>query len=99
MADISTRVPQNAPGKFYVDDTCIYCDLCVETAPIIYAEHKESGFAYVLRQPQTPEEVHLAMEAVENCPTESIGTDGDRSHRVGAIRTLFKRLFADDRNA
>ena len=93
MADISRRVPQNAPGKFYVDDTCIYCDLCVETAPSIYAEHNESGVAYVLRQPQTPEETRHAMEAVEGCPTESIGTDGDRVPQLGAIRTLFQRLF------
>ena len=49
MADISSRVPQNAPGKFYVDDTCIYCDLCVEIVPTVYAEHKDSGNAYVLR--------------------------------------------------
>ena len=99
MADISSRIPQNASGKFYVDDTCIYCDLCVEIAPTVYAEHKESGNAYVLRQPQTPEETRLAMEAVEGCPTESIGTDGDQLPIRRGFRTFLQRLFHNDRNA
>jgi ferredoxin len=93
MADITRRVPQNAPGKFYVDDTCIYCDLCVEIVSAIYAEHNDRGWAYVFRQPQTPEEIRLAMEAADSCPTESIGTTGDQHQRVGSIQTLFQRLF------
>ena len=35
MADIANRYGENAPGKFYVDNQCIDCDLCRETAPII----------------------------------------------------------------
>ena len=93
MADINRRVPQNARGKFYVDDTCIYCDLCVEIVPAVYAEHNDRGWAYVLRQPQTPEEIRLAMEAVDSCPTESIGADGNQHHRLPGIRTLLQRLF------
>ena len=93
MADITRQVPQNAPGKFYVDDTCIYCDLCVEIVPAVYAEHNEQGWAYVLRQPQTPEEARLAIEAADSCPTESIGTDGDQPRRTGRIQTLLQRLF------
>jgi ferredoxin len=93
MADITRRVPQNEPGKFYVDDTCIYCDLCVEIVPAIYAEHNDRGWAFVLRQPQTPEEIRLAMEAADACPTESIGADGDQLQRAGSIQTLFQRLF------
>jgi ferredoxin len=93
MAEISRRVPQNAPGKFFVDNTCIYCDLCIETAPATFAEQVDSGVAYVLRQPQTHEETQRAMEAVECCPTESIGTDGDRVLQRGAIRAILKQLF------
>ena len=33
MAEPSIKVPENVPGPFYVDATCIYCDLCRETAP------------------------------------------------------------------
>ena len=93
MAKVASRIAQNAPGKFYVDDTCIYCDLCVEIAPPIFAEHKETGNAYVSRQPQTPEETRLAMEAVEGCPTESIGIDGDKPAGIHGIRTFLKKLF------
>lgn len=35
------------------------------------------GFSVVYRQPETPEEVDLATEALEGCPTESIGSDGN----------------------
>ena len=77
MARIEQRVAQNIPGKFYVEWTCIYCDLCVETVPAIFKENKETGCAYVFRQPSSAEEISAAMEAVEGCPTESIGFDGD----------------------
>jgi 4Fe-4S single cluster domain of Ferredoxin I len=33
MADVANKYPENAPGKFYVDEQCIDCDLCRETAP------------------------------------------------------------------
>ena len=78
MADFKDRVPHNVRGKFYVDDTCIYCDLCRETAPTVFREENEFGWASVFRQPVTAEELQLTLEAVEGCPTESIGTDGDQ---------------------
>jgi type II secretion system protein G len=90
MAKIDERVAQNVPGKFYVDASCIYCDLCVETAPKVFREFKESGWAYVFAQPVTEEEVKAAMEAVECCPTESIGYDGEklRSRSVVTFRKM-----------
>ena len=33
MADIANKYAENVSGKFYVDDQCIDCDLCRETAP------------------------------------------------------------------
>ena len=73
MAILAQKVPQNAPGRFYVDGQCIYCDLCVEIAPAIFKENKERGWAYVHRQPENEEEEAKACEALEACPTESIG--------------------------
>jgi len=32
MADVANKYAENVPGKFYVDDQCIDCDLCRETA-------------------------------------------------------------------
>ena len=72
MAEFEIAVKENVGGRFFVDDTCIYCDLCRVVAPTIFAEHK-SGWAYVKRQPDNEEEIRLVYEALEACPTESIG--------------------------
>jgi ferredoxin len=34
------------------------------------------GHAFVIKQPETPEEEELCIEAMEGCPVESIGSDG-----------------------
>ena len=78
MALFTAKVPQNVPGKFYVDSSCIYCELCDQTAPTIFRECNEQGWAYVFKQPETPDELRQCIEAVEGCPTSSIGTDGDK---------------------
>ena len=36
MADKSQKVVENVPGRFYVDVTCIDCDLCRNTAPLFF---------------------------------------------------------------
>ncbi|ACB76157.1 ferredoxin [Opitutus terrae] len=79
MANPSDRLPQNVPGRFYVDSQCIDCDLCRETAPTIFGRDDESGFSFVKRQPLTPEEIALAEEAIQGCPVEAIGNDGDEA--------------------
>lgn len=77
MANPNERLPQNVFGRFYVDSNCIDCDLCRETAPTVFARHDESGFSFVQKQPLTEEEIAQAEEAVQGCPVEAIGTDGD----------------------
>lgn len=74
MADIANSYPQNVTGKFYVDNQCIDCDLCRETAPKNFTRWEEGGYSYVYQQPQNPEEEKLCMEALEGCPVEAIGT-------------------------
>lgn len=58
------------------NDTCIDCDLCRGMAPHLFASDDDEGMSYVRRQPATPEEVAEAEEALEACPSESIGNDG-----------------------
>lgn len=77
MATTTDRLPQNIVGRYYVDSSCIDCDLCRTTAPAFFRRDDEIGFSIVHRQPVTPEELALAEEAREGCPTESIGNDGD----------------------
>jgi ferredoxin len=63
-------------GAYYVDDTCIDCDLCRETAPSIFRRNDDLGQSYVHYQPVTEEERALAEEAQAQCPTETIGNVG-----------------------
>jgi ferredoxin len=56
-----------------VDESCIYCELCVETAPENFAFDENEGYAYVSKQPITKEEIRLVLEALKDCPIESIG--------------------------
>jgi ferredoxin len=77
MAEKSQKVPENVPGRFYVDATCIDCDLCRETAPGNFTRQDETGYSYVARQPTTPAEEAACLAALEECPVEAIGLDGD----------------------
>jgi ferredoxin len=77
MADVANKYAENVPGKFYVDDQCIDCDLCRETAPANFKRNDDGGHSYVYKQPETPEEEGLCKEAMEGCPVEAIGNDGD----------------------
>jgi len=76
MAEVTHRYPGNAPGRYYVDDQCIDCDLCRQTAPMNFTRDEESGHSFVFQQPETPEEEAQCQEAMQNCPVEAIGNDG-----------------------
>jgi len=76
MADLIQRAKENIPGRFYVDQTCIDCDLCRETAPANFARNDEGGYSFVFHQPETPEEEAACRSALDECPVEAIGDDG-----------------------
>jgi ferredoxin len=76
MANTQLRLTQNISGAFYVDDSCIDCDLCRETAPNFFRRNGDIGMSVVYRQPLTPEEISQAAQALHGCPSESIGDDG-----------------------
>jgi glyoxylase-like metal-dependent hydrolase (beta-lactamase superfamily II)/ferredoxin len=71
VARLNLRLPENAPGPLFVDETCIDCDTCRQMAPEIYGETR--GLSYVLRQPESPDERRRALQALVACPTASIG--------------------------
>lgn len=77
MADAENRYSQNVTGRFYVDDQCIDCDLCRETAPANFKRDEDGGHSFVFKQPESPEEEALCKEAMEGCPVEAIGDDGE----------------------
>jgi ferredoxin len=52
-------------------------DLCRETAPGNFPRSDDGGNSYVFKQPTTPEEEALSKEAMEGCPVEAIGSNGE----------------------
>ena len=76
MADAANKYPENVTGKFYVDEQCIDCDLCRETAPANFKRNDDGGFSFLYKQPGSPEEEAQCKEAKEGCPVEAIGDDG-----------------------
>jgi ferredoxin len=76
MADPDDRLPDNVPGKWYVDSNCIDCDVCRTTAPNNFVANEDEGYSFVSKQPENDEEVEQMEEAMESCPTEAIGNDG-----------------------
>ena len=79
MADKEEKWSLNVSGMFYVDEQCIDCDLCRETAPDFFTRNDDGGYSYVIRQPVSEDDIDLCQEALEGCPVEAIGDDGDES--------------------
>lgn len=77
MADKQNKLAENAQGKFYVDDQCIDCDACRATAPDNFSRDDEKGYSYVSKQPANDTEFQLCVDALEGCPVEAIGQDGE----------------------
>jgi ferredoxin len=77
MADRDDRNKENVGGKFYVDSQCIDCDLCRETAPNNFTRSDDEGYSFVYKQPESDQEIEQCLEAMEGCPVEAIGQDGE----------------------
>jgi glyoxylase-like metal-dependent hydrolase (beta-lactamase superfamily II)/ferredoxin len=81
MASIQKRLPENVPGDFFVDATCIDCDTCRQLAPATFRAHDE--YSVVYRQPETDDQARLALMSLVACPTGSIGSRTHHNYRIG----------------
>ncbi|HEX8920378.1 MAG TPA: MBL fold metallo-hydrolase [Pyrinomonadaceae bacterium] len=81
MANYAERLPENIPGDFFVDASCIDCDACRQLAPATFRDHGEQSSVY--HQPETEEETRLALMSLVACPTGSIGTTRKHDMRIG----------------
>jgi glyoxylase-like metal-dependent hydrolase (beta-lactamase superfamily II)/ferredoxin len=72
MANPAQSLPENVPGPFFVDSTCIDCDTCRQLAPATFGE--TGDFSFVQLQPRDEAETRAALRALVACPTGSIGT-------------------------
>jgi ferredoxin len=77
MADVDDKHEENVKGKYYVDSQCIDCDVCRETAPENFSRNDDGGYSFVKKQPVNEEEEDQCAEAIEACPVEAIGDDGE----------------------
>ena len=80
MANPAKRVPENQPGDFFVDSTCIDCDACRQIAPSVFGEGTATSF--VKKQPSDSSQRRQALQALLACPTGSIGCLGDDDPRA-----------------
>jgi len=71
MASRLQAVPENVPGPFFVDTTCIDCDTCRQLAPLTFGETGDTSF--VKLQPTSDPDRRAAVRAALACPTGSIG--------------------------
>lgn len=92
MANLQNRLPENVPGEFFVDATCIDCDTCSQLAPDVFRDHGEQCSVY--HQPVTEAETRLAMMALVACPTGSIGTVS--KHEAHSAVDAFPLLLSDN---
>jgi glyoxylase-like metal-dependent hydrolase (beta-lactamase superfamily II)/ferredoxin len=92
MAQRSKAHPENVPGPFFVDRTCIDCGTCFEFLPSVYREAGEHSS--VRRQPEGEVERHRALMALLACPTGSIGTDAKDG--MGAAQAAFPDPIEED---
>lgn len=72
MADPARRNANDRGGEWFVDTTCIDCDVARMVAPGLI-EEDEDGLSYFTHAPATPEEEAMAWRAVLACPTGSVG--------------------------
>src|SRR5689334_22966438 len=92
MALIELRREENVGGNFFVDSSCIDCDLCRQIAPASFKALGEQAAVYC--QPQTPDEEMAALKALITCPTASIGTT-TRLDAKAAVRA-YPELITDE---
>jgi ferredoxin len=76
VPDLKDIVKENVAGPFYVDSSCIDCDVCRDTAPQNFTRSFKHAYSYVSKQPENETERLACDEAMSTCPVEAIGNDG-----------------------
>jgi glyoxylase-like metal-dependent hydrolase (beta-lactamase superfamily II)/ferredoxin len=88
VADLNLKLPENAPGELFVDETCIDCDTCRELAPRTFGSLR-NGQSFVREQPSDDAEWLCALQAVVSCPTASIGAQRSAKEAAQKLPVLI----------
>jgi glyoxylase-like metal-dependent hydrolase (beta-lactamase superfamily II)/ferredoxin len=92
MALVELKRAENVGGDFFVDSTCIDCDLCRQIAPDTFARFGEQTAVY--RQPVDHEMEFAALKALVSCPTSSIGALG--THDTKSAVAAYPEALAEN---
>ena len=92
MALPGLRRPENVPGDFFVDSSCIDCDQCRQIAPDTFIAAGDQAAVY--HQPADHKSELSALKALVTCPTASIGVVGE--HPVAEAVAAFPDLVEED---
>ncbi len=92
MALVELRRTENVGGDFFVDSSCIDCDLCRQIAPDTFARIGEQSV--VTKQPANHEAEFAALKALVSCPTASIGALG--THDTKAAVRAYPELVTEN---
>src|SRR5436189_4717989 len=92
MADLKKILDGNVPGEFFVDSSCIDCDLCRQIAPAVFRADGDTSVVH--HQPESAGEARRAEMALVTCPTASIGTRSKRD-LDDAIAAFPERIEAN----
>jgi len=100
---MSERVPENAPGDFYVvRDRCLRCCLPHHEAPELMNDcDQEFHECYFRRQPNTPDEIKQAIKAIWVSEIEGLRYGGNdqaiirRLHELGSGQCCDNPLRMD----
>ena len=86
MADPNDKWEDNVGGSvlingkkysFYVDRECILCSVCSDAAPNNFKISDDEDHDICYKQPENEKELEECIEALECCPVEAIGEDGE----------------------
>lgn len=88
MANKNNKHKDNVEGDFYVDESCIDCDLCQQIAPENFKRNNDGGYVYVGKQPENEAEIFRCKKAMRECPVESIGDDGKENQPYSPIDSV-----------
>jgi glyoxylase-like metal-dependent hydrolase (beta-lactamase superfamily II)/ferredoxin len=91
VAQVALKLPDNVPGDFFVDSSCIDCDACRIFAPSVF--HDAGGQSAVYHQPESAGELLAAQRALISCPTASIGS---QKHDMHAALASLPELVSGD---
>jgi ferredoxin len=69
------RLPENAPGKFYITTECNGGGVCFSQALQNFMYIDDSSHYYVFQQPADPREEEDVRHAIEMCPMNCIRRD------------------------